>query len=76
MVKIKIEMNLPDELLQPLLQHLRDFDISHDPQRTGAVHMMMGIEAPDLSAQTIEGIFHSIQPPFESESVLPPTGNA
>lgn len=32
MAKIEIEAWLPDELLQPFLQHIRDFESSHSKE--------------------------------------------
>lgn len=76
MAMIRLEINLPDELIQAFLQAVRNFDIGHDPGRTGLVHIMMGIEAPTLSAQTVQAIFNSIRPPFDQEGIFPQPGNA
>jgi hypothetical protein len=74
--KIRLEVSLPDELLQAFLQHLRDFDTLHDPERKQLVHLAIGIEAPDLAAETIQGIFDSIRPPFEHRWVYQGAGKA
>jgi hypothetical protein len=71
MVTVTLESAMPDELLQAFLQHIRDFDIAHDPKRVGRIHMNFGIEAPHLPIQTVQAIFHSIRPPFEHEWVFP-----
>jgi hypothetical protein len=71
MVRVKMEITLPDEFLQALLQHVRDFDTTHDPERKSLVHISIGLEAPNLSAATIQSIFRNVQPPFENEWVFP-----
>jgi hypothetical protein len=71
MIRLTLEATMPDELLQAFLQHLRDFDLLHDPKREGRVHLSFGIEAPNLPADTVLAIFHSIRPPFEEEWTFP-----
>jgi len=61
---VTVEAQMPDELLQQFLQHLRNFDIYYDPQRVGHIHLEIGVEAPDLSADTMSQIFSAIRPPF------------
>jgi hypothetical protein len=76
MVRVTTETTLPDEFLQALLQHLRDFDITHDAERKHLIHISIGVEAPNLNAATIEAIFRNVQPPFENEWVFPSGGKA
>lgn len=38
MITIVFRVTLPDELLQPLMQAIRDFDMKHDPDHEGKVH--------------------------------------
>jgi hypothetical protein len=71
MVRVKMEITLPDELLQALLQHVRDFDTTHDAERRNLVHIAIGLEAPNLSAATVQAIFRNVHPPFEQEWVFP-----
>jgi hypothetical protein len=71
MVKLTLEVTMPDEFLQAFLQHFRDFDIAHDPKREGRIRLQFGIEAPHLSVQTMQAIFHNIRPPFEHEWTYP-----
>lgn len=76
MATIRLEIALPDELLQAFLQHLRDFDTRHDTEHKGLVHLAIGIEAPGISASTIQSIFSNIRPPFEEEWVFQAPGRA
>lgn len=71
MIRMTIEATMPDELLQAFLQHIRDFDIAHDPKRVGRIHLNFGVEAPDLPVGTVQAIFHNIRPPFEEEWTFP-----
>lgn len=71
MVKVTMEIAMPDEFLQAFLQHFRDFDLQHDPKRTGRIHINFGIEAPHLPVATMQAIFHSIRPPFDEEWTFP-----
>jgi branched-subunit amino acid aminotransferase/4-amino-4-deoxychorismate lyase len=73
---VRLEITLPDEHLQALLQHLRDFDIQHDPERRGLVHIAIGIEAANLDAATIQRIFSNIRPPFEDQFIFQGVGKA
>lgn len=73
---LRLEITIPDEYLQALLQHLRDFDMKHDPERGGLIHLAIGIEAADLDAGTIQRIFSSIRPPFEDQFVFQGIGKA
>ena len=70
MVTLTIEATIPDALLQQLLQHLRDFDLWHDPQREGRVHLEIGVEAPGLPAAAVHQVFNSIRPPFDHKIVM------
>jgi hypothetical protein len=76
MTRVTLEIKLPDELLQPLLQHVRDFDTKYDPEHESLIHLAIGVEAPEIPAATIQGIFRSIRPPFENEYVLQGRGEA
>jgi hypothetical protein len=64
MARVTFEIALPDELLQAWLQHVRNFDLTYDPERVGKVHLNIGIQS-DLDAATVQQIFASIKPPFE-----------
>jgi hypothetical protein len=75
MATLRLEITLPDELLQAFLQHLRNFDTEHDPERRGTIHLAIGIESK-LPAATIQNIFRSIRPPFENEWVFQGPGAA
>jgi hypothetical protein len=71
MTQITLEVTMPDEFLQAFLQHFRDFDLRHDPERSGRIHLSFGIEAPDIPADAIQAIFSSIRPPFELQTTYP-----
>jgi hypothetical protein len=66
MAKIILDAAVPNEMLQALLQNVRDFDLSHE-----GCHFSISIEAPDISAETMQAIFHAIRPPFETLEVYP-----
>ena len=70
MIRLTVEAIIPDELLQLLLQHLRNFDMYHDPERRGRVHLEIGIEAPGLPVSTVQQVFNSIRPPFDHKIVM------
>lgn len=38
MIKTVFRVTVPDELLQPLMQAIRDFDMKHDPEHEGKVN--------------------------------------
>lgn len=58
--KGRIEATLPDELCGPYLQHFRDFDTAHPD-----CHFEIVMKAPDMSLQTIDALYGSIDPPFK-----------
>lgn len=76
MATIRLEVGLPNELLQAFLQAIRDFDMHHDPERKSLIHLDIGIEAPGLDAAAIQAIFRNVRPPFENEWVFQPPGAA
>ena len=45
MITIVLKATLPDALLQPFLQAIRDFDMMHDPDHEGHVHVDMLTES-------------------------------
>lgn len=67
---ITVEASIPDDVLREFLQHLRNFDTAHDPERTGHIHLEIGVEAPGITASTMQQIFDSIRPPFENKFVM------
>ena len=69
--KIRIELDLPYELIQPLLQHIRDFDAQHSEM----VKVTIAAHVPNLSTAEIEAILRSIKPPFKVMASSP-TGSA
>ena len=70
MATLRLEITLPDELLQAYLQTLRDFDTQHH------IEIAIGIEAPGLDAATVQQIFRNIRPPFENQWVFQGPGAA
>ena len=75
MTRVTFEIVLPNELLQAWLQHVRNFDLMHDPERLGKVHLNIGIQS-DLDAATVQQIFASIRPPFEEAFAYISPGSA
>lgn len=70
MIRLTMEATMPDELLQHFLQHVRNFDLLHDPKRDGKVHLAIGVEAPDMKASTVQQIFSSVRPPFDQKIIM------
>lgn len=61
--KIRVDVDIPNELLRDFLQRIRDFDTVH---RGALGRFDIGVECPDLRAAEIEAILDSIVPKFPS----------
>jgi hypothetical protein len=60
-MKIVFRVTLPDELLQPFMQTIRDFDVRHDPDHEGKVHFESLIES-DWPVDRMAGVLSAISP--------------
>jgi hypothetical protein len=58
--EIRYTVRLPNELLGPFLQQLRDFEARHHEQVISRVEAC----APSLSVDEVRKIFDDIRPPF------------
>jgi hypothetical protein len=61
MIKAVFRVTMPDELLQPFMQMIRDFDMQHDPGHESKVHVETLIEN-DWPADKMEKILRAITP--------------
>ena len=55
-----LTVSLPNELLGPFLQHLRDFETRHFDDVT----VVMAWDAPDIAVQRFREILEGISPPY------------
>ncbi len=69
MVKLVFRVTLPDELVQSLLQALRDWDMKHDPNHEGKVQTEQLLEA-DWPVERMEAMFASINPPMAFKATM------
>jgi hypothetical protein len=62
MIKVVFRVTVPDELLQDLMQTIRDFDMKHDPNHEGKVHFEALTEA-NWPAEKMAAILNAVSPP-------------
>ena len=75
-MKIHFEIELPDELGPAFFQHIRDFDIKHDPRHEGKVKMALTTESHH-SIEEMKALLDGIRPrpEFLQEFRLDKAGN-
>jgi hypothetical protein len=56
---VRIDGDLPLELVEHFLQHIRDFDVAHE-----GCHFQIFFSSPDVSLEECQAIFRRIDPPF------------
>lgn len=62
-MKVTCVFEIPDELYQPLLQHIRDFDTKHDPDHEDKVKCYTLAEGSSMDTEEIMKAMMSISPP-------------
>jgi hypothetical protein len=60
-IKAVFRVTLPDELLQPLMQMIRDFDTKYDPEHEGKIHFESLIDS-DWPVDRMTEVLNSIDP--------------
>ena len=65
-IKVNIEITIPQDLFQKLLQHFRDFDIAHKNR----CRFDITSTSDSMTATEVTEILGSIVPPFGYESVF------
>jgi hypothetical protein len=68
-MKIHFTADLPDELAQEFLQHLRDFDMKHDPNHENKIKMYIFPEGKCPTAEDAVKLMMSMNPPPQFVSV-------
>lgn len=63
MAKVYFRVTLPDELFQPLMQAIRDFDTKHDPKHEGKIQFESLAET-DFPVEKLEAVMKTISPSF------------
>ena len=63
MAKVVFRVTLPDELVQSLVQAIRDWDMKHDPNHEGKVHTETLLET-DWPMEQAQAMFSLISPPM------------
>jgi hypothetical protein len=61
MIKAVFQVTLPDELLQPFMQMVRDFDMKHDPDHEGKVHFEILTDS-NWPAEKMVEVMNAISP--------------
>jgi hypothetical protein len=61
MIKVVFRVTVPDELFEPLMQAIRDFDMEHDPDHKGKVHFDSLVES-DWPTEKMAEIMNAIYP--------------
>jgi hypothetical protein len=61
MIKTVFRVTLPDELFQPFMQHIRDFDMQHDPNHEGRVHFE-SLSDSDWPVEKMAEVLSSVTP--------------
>lgn len=62
-IEIDLHAEMPIDLLQGFLQHIRDFEIKHHEE----MHLGIVGGSPEISTEEIIKIIRSIKPPFPVE---------
>lgn len=57
-MKVRLEADIPRELVTQWLQYVRDFDVKHAPN----VHFVMGIDEAGLTEEEVVGYYAGIKP--------------
>jgi hypothetical protein len=60
--QVRLSIDLPDELLEAFLQHVRDFDARHSDH----VVLVISVDAPHVPVDQIDEILSRVKPPFLS----------
>lgn len=68
MTKIYFRVDISDALVGELMQVIRDFDLKHDPNRDGKVHVESLMES-NFPVEKMEAVFKQIEPPFPYTAV-------
>jgi len=66
-INVSIDIEIPFELLQKLLQHLRDFDVANNDR----CHFNFHIDCSKHSVEEMQSIFRRITPNLPYEKVIP-----
>jgi len=66
-IKVSVEVEMPFELLQKLLQHLRDFDVVNNDR----CHFNFNVYCGEHSVDEMLTIFRSITPNLPYEEIVP-----
>jgi hypothetical protein len=61
MIKVVFRVTVPDELFQPLMQAIRDFDMKHDPNHEGKVHFESLTES-DWPVERMAKVLKAVEP--------------
>ena len=59
-VRVKLSVDLPQNLLYEFLQHIRDFDARHSREVTMAIFAA----CPDMKSADMHSILKRVKPPF------------
>jgi hypothetical protein len=62
MAIVKLEVSLPDHLLQPFLQHLRNYESAHSEFVHAAILIT---DSGAMTMDEVESILRSLRPPFK-----------
>lgn len=68
---VNVVIDLPDELLQEFVQHMRDFDTKHDPNHEDIVRLSIGVIGSEMTAARVEQAMRNVQPPFSIVANVP-----
>jgi hypothetical protein len=61
MVKVTLQIELPDELAQEWMQYVRNFDTKHDPNHEGKVKLQMLCDS-DWPAERMQAMLQAVSP--------------
>ena len=61
--RVTIHARIPKDLILPFLQHMRDFDIAHDPLHQDKVVLLYFVEST-MSDEEFHAMIHDVNPPI------------
>lgn len=61
-MKINCTVTIPDELYREFLQHMRDFDMKHDPNHEGRIQCFFLADCDSMTAEEALAAMQGISP--------------